>query len=197
MKINKIEYLIQDEFVNSNEFKSLLKEVYEAIEQIVWPDKSNSFTLYPERKRNGVKPIKLKFQQYLLGKGWQIEHRMQIASLSKPGPVDVVKKMPNGKYFAIEWETGNVSSSHRALNKLTIGLMNNILMCGILILPSKEMYKWLTDRVGNLDEISPYLPLWKNINVEQGILAIIEVEHDNTSEDVPPIPKGTDGRALR
>ncbi len=80
---------------------------------------------------------------------------MELAARKKPGPVDVVKQFSDGRYFAIEWETGNISSSHRALNKMTIGLAQGILDYGILILPSREMYQWLTDRVGNFEEIEP------------------------------------------
>jgi hypothetical protein len=59
------------------------------------------------------------------------------------------------------------------------------------------MYQWLTDRIGNFPEIEPYFPLWRAVPVEEGILAVIEVEHDRTSPFVQRIEKGTDGRALR
>jgi Restriction endonuclease BamHI len=59
------------------------------------------------------------------------------------------------------------------------------------------MYQWLTDRVGNYREIEPYFPVWQNLQVDEGVLMVIEVEHDGTSNQVPFIPKGTDGRALK
>ena len=37
----------------------------------------------------------------------------------------------------------------------------------------------------------------QNLKISNGLLAVIEIEHDNLSEDVPPIKKGTDGRALK
>ena len=58
------------------------------------------------------------------------------------------------------------------------------------------MYQYLTDRVGNFAEIEPYFNVWKNLQITKGLLAVIEIEHDDLSEDVPPIRKGTDGRAL-
>ncbi len=67
----------------------------------------------------------------------------------------------------------------------------------MLIIPSRKLYNWLTDRIGNFLEIEPYFPLWRSITVKQGVLAVIEIEHDGTSENVPRIIKGTDGRALR
>jgi hypothetical protein len=142
-------------------------------------------------------PIKKNFLEFLIRKKWQCEHRMAIASRVKPGPVDAVKKMSDGRYFAVEWETGNISSSHRALNKMSIGLLDGMLTGGVLILPSRNMYQYLTDRIGNYSEIEPYFPVWRNLLVRDGVLGVIEIEHDAVSTDIPVIKKGTDGRALR
>ena len=80
---------------------------------------------------------------------------------------------------------------------MAVGLIEKVIEGGILILPSRDMYYFLTDRVGNFAELEPYFPVWKNLNISEGVLAIIEIEHDAISMDVPPIKKGTDGRALR
>lgn len=198
MKILQTHYLINDSnLVNSPEYQQLLQEVYAGIMEVRWPREADNFTLNPTKKGNGVKPIKLGIQEFLKGKGWQVEYRMKLASPKRPGAVDIVKSLSDGRYFAVEWETGNISSSHRALNKMTIGLAEGILAYGILILPSRAMYRWLTDRVGNFAEIEPYFSVWENhTKVTSGILAIIEIEHDATSSTVPLIEKGTDGRAL-
>jgi len=58
------------------------------------------------------------------------------------------------------------------------------------------MYRYLTDRVGNYPEIEPYFPLWRALRIEEGLLAVIAIEHDAVSKSVARIPKGTDGRAL-
>lgn len=79
---------------------------------------------------------------------------------------------------------------------MALGLMKRILVGGVLIVPTRALYKFLTDRIGNYAEIAPYLELWKAIPCENGVLEIVVVEHDATSFDVPRIPKGTDGRAL-
>jgi len=79
---------------------------------------------------------------------------------------------------------------------MAIGLLDGIIEGGILILPSRNMYQYLTDRVGNFAEIEPYFNVWKNLQITHGLLAVIEIEHDDISEDVPPIRKGADGRAL-
>lgn len=198
MKINRTEFLIKKgPFPLSTQFKITMNEIYAAIKQVTWPANNDKFILYPEKKANGVVPIKKNFIRSLEINGWKSEHRMKIASMAKPGPVDSVKYLADDKHFAVEWETGNISSSHRALNKMAVGLLDGILEGGVLILPSRAMYPYLTDRIGNFPELEPYFPVWKNLAITKGVLAIIEIEHDMLSQDVPPIKKGTDGRALR
>ncbi|NLS89760.1 hypothetical protein EYI23_17625 [Bacillus subtilis] len=34
--------------------------------------------------------------------------------------------MSNNYIFAVEWETGNIASSHRALNKIATGILNQV-----------------------------------------------------------------------
>jgi len=101
------------------------------------------------------------------------------------------------QFFCVEWETGNVSSSHRALNKMALGMLKGLLVGGALILPPRAMYRYLTDRVGNFEEIEPYFPLWRSLHVGRGLLLVFEIEHDTVSRDVPRTTKGTDGRALQ
>lgn len=198
MKINRTEFLIKKgTFANSNEFDEVLQEVYQAIDAVRWPPGNDQFILYPEKKGNGVKPIKEGFIKALQDDNWQIEQRMSIVKNTRPGPVDALRILSNNKPFVVEWETGNISSSHRALNKIATGLIEEVIIGGILIIPSRQLYTWLTDRIGNFPEIEPYFPLWRSIAVKEGVLAVIEVEHDGTSETVPRILKGTDGRALR
>ena len=101
------------------------------------------------------------------------------------------------RLFCLEWETGNVSSSHRAINKMALGILKKVLIGGVLIVPTRTMYNYLTDRVGNFRELEPYFPLWQALKVEEGLLEVIAIEHDGVSKSVPRIPKGTDGRALQ
>ena len=71
------------------------------------------------------------------------------------------------------------------------------LIGGFLIVPSDNLKIYLTDRIGNIGELRPYLTLWGSIPIKEGVLRIVVVEHDQTSFDVERIPKGTDGRALQ
>mgnify|MGYP001384727261 CR=1 FL=1 len=57
------------------------------------------------------------------------------------------------------------------------------------------MYNFLTDRIGNYQEIAPYFPVWKSLNIDRGYLAVIEIEHDFEDENSLLISKGTDGWA--
>lgn len=168
------------------------QQIGQAIADIVWPTGSSDFTINPTRKGNGVLPIRKAFQANIATHGWLTEKQ----SVPLVGPVDAVLETEIGK-FAVEWETGNISSSHRSLNRLTLGLMGNSIVGGILVLPTRSLYEYLTDRVGNSRELLPYFPIYQHIVLPPCVLIVIEVEHDATSASVPSITKGTDGRALR
>lgn len=181
------------------------EEICIAIGAIHWPPLSNKFTIYPQsgKKRgegNGVKPIKLAFIQNLIDQGWHAEMKYPRGEASKrefePGAFDAWRETAPGGGIVVEWETGNISSSHRAVNKMALALLEEHIAAGYLVLPSRALYSYLTDRVGNYRELEPYFSLWERLPVRNGMLAIIEVEHDATSKRVPRIAKGTDGRAL-
>src|SRR5579884_1383889 len=94
------------------------------------------------------------------------------------------------QYLAFEWETGNISSSHRAMNKLLLTLKLGGLIGGFLVVPSDRLKVYLTDRIGNIGELRPYFPLWRDTEIKEGALQIVVVELDAISFDVPRIPKG-------
>jgi hypothetical protein len=203
MKFIKMEVLIdKGDFSISADWKRIESEIRQAIASIGWPPGSGSFTIYKQsgKKRgegNGVKPIKDACMTKLEQFGWELETALDIATVKRPGPIDATCYVKSkDKHFALEWETGNISSSHRAVNKMAIGLLKGMLIGGVLILPTRELYRYLTDRVGNFRELVPYFPMWKALELKEGFLAIIAVEHDNASTDVPRITKGTNGRAM-
>ena len=201
MKIVKIETLLDiGGFSNSEEWKKIYEELVSSIKSLEYPKGSGKFILRDERGKkrgmgSGVKPIKEMFCGKLERLGWHLETRIGIAARVRPGPIDATKKAGD-KIFAVEWETGNISSSHRAINKMTLGIISEVLIGGALVLPTRKMYRYLTDRVGNFEELEPYFPLWKSLICDEGLLIVIAVEHDAVSKDVPRIPKGTNGRAL-
>lgn len=201
MRIVHIETLIsRGTFAASPLWASIRSALYDAIRAVDWPPGSGSFAIYPEpgKKRgagNGVTPIKAGLMARLKQDGWKLEEPIAIAARRQPGKLDAVL-YTNAGPVAVEWETGNISSSHRALNKMTLGLLHGKLAAAVLVVPSRALYRFLTDRVGNWDELEPYLDLWKSVPCERGVLEIVVIEHDATSTDVSRIPKGTDGRAL-
>lgn len=202
MKLVRTEVLISaGEFAESEEWRTIQEEIAVAIDAVKWPKGAKDFTIHAQsgKKRgegSGVKAIKEAFQFALQKRsGWSLEHRMPLVEGVRPGPIDAVKRTSFGP-FGVEWETGNISSSHRSLNRLAIGMLQGNLVGGTLVLPTRELYQYLTDRVGNYREIAPYFPLWKKICDERGVLTVVAVAHDRASTDVPRIGKGTDGRAL-
>jgi hypothetical protein len=202
MKIAQIKRLIDNGgFSSTKEWEVIENHIKKAIETVDWPPGSGSFTLFDQsgKKRgqgSGVKPIKDACMNHLKSLGWSLETPIPIAVLKKPGKMDATYPVGN-RLFCVEWETGNISSSHRAMNKMALGILKGILIGGALILPTRAMYKYLTDRIGNFSELEPYFPLWKAFKVEEGLLEVIAVEHDSVSRSVPRIPKGTNGRAIQ
>jgi len=79
---------------------------------------------------------------------------------------------------------------------MCLGLLTGVLKGGFLVVPTRRLYRFLTDRVGNEPELQPYFPFWSATPCPEGALEIIVIEHDAESWDVPRILKGTDGRAL-
>nr|WAB21622.1 BamHI type II restriction endonuclease [Chloroflexota bacterium] len=188
----------QGNFRSTLEYKGIEADISAAIARVVWPIGASTFTIYPERNANGVVPIKKAFLAHLENQGWGLENRLDVGAVQKrPGAIDATKQI-GSQYFAVEWETGNISSSHRALNKIAIGMLRGVLVGGTLILPTSSLYTYLTDRVGNFGELEPYFDVWRSLNLTHsvGTLSVIAVEHDATSEAVEKIAKGTDGRAL-
>jgi hypothetical protein len=201
MKIVREETLIlKGRYTMSKAWRTTRSTLYQAIRNVDWPRGSGKFTIYPEsgKKRgagNGVTPIKLGLMEELQSQGWKLEQPLDLAILHRPGRMDAVLPTKYGP-VCLEWETGNICSSHRALNKMAIGLMRGVLACGILVVPSRPLYHFLTDRIGNFDELLPYLDLWRSVPCESGVLELVVIEHDATSTEVPRIPKGTSGRGL-
>lgn len=185
--VDEIIILNKGTFAQTQEWNAIQREVREAISAVTWPEGSSTFTINPIKKGNGVKPIKTAFVSHLREQyGWEPES----------GRIDLSRDTSRGR-FAIEWETGNISSSHRAVNKMALGLLQGTLVGGALILPSRSFYRYLTDRIGNYEELQLYFPVWGSLPINDGLLAVIVVEHDAEDESVPRITKMTDGRALR
>lgn len=182
-------------FAESSDWSIIRAEIREAISLIVYPPGSERFTINPTKHGNGVKPIKEACMIALRDQfSWNLETSIRYATRS-PGKVDATKSLDH-HLFALEWETGNISSSHRSINKMVLGLLRDVFLGAVLVLPSRKLYPYLTDRIGNYEELEPYFDVWRAIRLEAGFLAVFVIEHDQIDASVPTIAKGTDGRAL-
>lgn len=212
---------------SSEDWRSIHQSFVRSIEAVHFPPNSGSLTLRRKRRgpdgkwiRNGVVYLKRRFLDHLVGvEGWRSEHGLTLDRLNLPtdvmlypsmerhlepvmgkyGPFDFATTAPGGTRVAIEWETGNISSSHRSVNKLAIGVESGQIHAGLTIVPSRDLYAHLTDRIGNINELSGYLAMWKGMgeSVERGLLAIVVVEHDALRDDGEYLPVGNDGRAAQ
>jgi hypothetical protein len=182
-------------FEESNDWSTIRAEIRQAISLIVHPPGASNFTINPTRHGNGVKPIKEACMVALRDQfRWELETVIRYATRS-PGKVDATKVLDR-HLFALEWETGNISSSHRAVNKMVLGLLRQVFLGAVLVLPSRKLYSYLTDRVGNYEELEPYFDVWRSVQLNEGFLAIFVIEQDQTDSNVPLMTKGTDGRAM-
>jgi hypothetical protein len=186
-------------------------EIRRAVAATVWPVGAREFTIFPQSGKksgegNGVKPIKRGFVETLAGLGWELEKRPppvagrdEGGKGSQVGAFDCLREFADGAPgpFVVEWETGNISSSHRAINRIALGILRGHISGGVLVVPSRDFARYLTDRVGNAPELYPYFDLWREWTLaDAAYLGVVTVEYDATSLDVARIPKGTNGRAL-
>jgi hypothetical protein len=187
-------------YASSKHWRRTRNQIHKAVKRCEWPVGAGSFTIYPEsgKKRgegNGVGPIKKEFIQQLRASGWAIEGKAKNALSQSLGDFDAILTGPQMP-IVVEWETGNISSSHRSMNKMMMLLSSGVISAGVLVVPSRKLYIYLTDRIGNIRELEPYFGLWKSVPCEAGVLEIIVIEQDAESRKVPRIPKTTDGRSV-
>jgi len=165
-------------------------------------------------QRNGVIYLKDRFIENLVNvEKWKPESKIVIDNAPKQftlypsreiykteggalGSFDFLTSGDDGCKAAIEWETGNISSSHRSLNKMCICLAKGAISVGVLIVSSRNLYAHLTDRIGNIAELNPYLSLWRMVGekITKGALVISVIEHDALTTN-PQFPYLNDGDA--
>ena len=196
--VEEISLIRRGNYAQSGDWKVIRTELFDAIRRVDWPPGSGKFTIYPESGKkpgqgNGVTPIKNGLMAELQSKGWAIESRAKNAAGKVFGEFDAA--LLRSGPVVLEWETGNISSSHRSINKMALFLQECSIAVGVLVVPSKKLAYFLTDRIGNISELERYFPYWKKTPCDQGVLEIAVIEHDAESTGVPRIPKGTDGRA--
>ena len=159
----------------------------------------NKFVLNNTSKNcNGVVPLKENTYRILEETyGWYREKPLSYFKndRKKGGPIDVYKEFPSVPTTVragLEFETGNISSAHRSLNKLCVGIQNQELDIAFLMMPVSRMSYFLTDRVANYEELEPYFILLTNYP-----FVVFGFDADIYSPNIPPLPKGRDGMSTR
>ena len=215
------------EVMSSSDWRVIHESYVRSIQSIDFPKGTGLLKLRRKFKRpdgqwnrNGVVYLKRRFLDNMVKKEkWRAEVGFDLGKDRQPvevslypsleshrepitsdfGDFDLVTTTSAAMHVAIEWETGNISSSHRSMNKLAIALGTGKIQAGVLIVPSRDLYEHLTDRIGNISELSGYLSMWKDLEarVDRGLLAITVVEHDHITDDPKfrYLPVGQDGRA--
>ena len=132
MKIVHIETVINcGTYARSKHWQVTRKALHASVRKCAWPPGSKTFTIHPQsgKKRdegNGVGPIKMEFVRELRERGWTIEGAAKNHLGQQLGDFDAVLLGPHGPIVA-EWETGNISSSHRSMNKLTMLVSDGVI----------------------------------------------------------------------
>lgn len=204
---DQIDIVSAGTFPRSSLWTRAVADVEAAIECADWPHGSGKFTLNPtpivnrkgrkEIHANGVLPIKLPILADLGSRGWVTESLPPLppGELLTTGDLDALLTVRR-RFVGFEWETGNVSSSHRAISKLLDAICRGTITGGFLVVPVRATSRYLTDRIGNYEELAPYFRFWARYPVTNGALRIYGVSHDGLDPSIPHIPKGNSGRAL-
>ena len=148
-----------------------------------------------EKHCNGVAYIKEGCYQTLEEQFEWYREKPLISFSDKGGPIDVYKEFFIDNVFllaGLEFETGNISSAHRSMNKLAIGLKCEELNLAFLIMPVHELSYYLTDRVSNYEELAPYFSL-----VDEYPFIFLGFNAECYDVSFPLLPKGRDGMSHR
>jgi len=176
-------------------------EITKSIKSVTWPTGSSKCTINNSEKNiNGVVPLKESCYVMLeKNYNWLREKSLKVLKEEKKkgGPIDVYKEFTGSSAFALkrvglEFETGNISSAHRSLNKLLLGLNRKELDLSVIMMPVKTLAYYLTDRVTNYEELEPYFE-----NVKRSAFIFIGFAAEAYDPSAPIIPKGPDGMSKR
>jgi len=198
MKISKVyktesaKKLLQENQI----FQQAYDEIVTSICLSVWPKDSNVFAVNNSEKNiNGVVPLKERCYIELENTyNWYREKPLNVLKFEKEkgGPIDVYKEFSSTERIGLEFETGNIGSAHRSMNKLLLGVNRGELDLAIILMPVKSLAYYLTDRITNYEELDPYFE-----NTEGKPFIFIGFDATVYTPDVPPIPKGKDGMSKR
>ena len=190
--------LAKDLLTNNPLARVATEEVYDSIRSIVSEGKDVFILNNAAKNCNGVVPIKencyIRLEDNYL---WFREKPLTYlhSEQKKGGPIDVYKEFTQDAErlrVGLEFETGNISSAHRSINKLKVGLMRDELDLAIVIMPVKHLSFYLTDRVSNYEELAPYFIL-----LEDTPFIVMGFDAEEYSKEAAVLAKGKDGMSNR
>lgn len=170
-------------------------EILYSIKSMVNTSKNTFVINNSEKNFNGVVPIKEKCYSCLETKFYWYREKPLECFPFKGGPIDVYKEFLNNTTslnVGLEFETGNIASAHRSMNKLSLALEKNELQLAAIILPIHKMSYFLTDRVANYEELEPYFDLLINRS-----FIVLGFDAEEYHPNAPRLPKGKDGMSKR
>ncbi len=179
--------------------KQAYDEIADSIVRNVSPGQDIFILNNTKKSANGVGPVKERCYELLENTyGWFREKPLHYFhnDAKKGGPIDVYKEFSKNQHIirvGLEFETGNISSAHRSMNKLCVGLCKNELDIAFLMLPVLDTSYYLTDRVANYEELFPYLePLLHHYP-----FVVFGFGAERYDKNAVLLPKGKDGMSLR
>lgn len=189
------------------EVQKLIGDVFTALHKMTNHIDENGEEIYTLKASvnndNGVKPLTNQFRRNMEELGWDSEKSFWSKSVDGPGPVDFAMQLSDGTWFCVEWETGNKSSTNRAVEKLQLGMTDNIISGGILVVAEEEFQKHCTSGIGSFELCKHYIRKWRR-HQDGDFFAIIGFTYDELIDFNHPeydtfefIPKGKDGHASR
>lgn len=151
--IEEIDLVDIDDCKATLDISRATEEIRQAIRALVWPSGADRFNIFPQSGKksgegNGVRPIRDAFVLALEEQGWDSEVKFPVitdSTMADFGKMDASKSI-FGKPFVAEWETGNISSSHRAMNKMSVGLIEGAYTCRCLSKPLRIPLKSVSER---------------------------------------------------
>ncbi len=155
--VETVDIIHAGEFPETATWGRATADVEGAIGKADWPLGSGSFSLNPEpgvdrrgrpdRHPNGVVPIKVPMIRHLESRGWETETLPKLPvgfkgrDVLTTGDLDALL-LDLDRHIGFEWETGNVSSTHRAINKLLDGITRGSLNGGLLVLAMRDTQRY-------------------------------------------------------
>jgi hypothetical protein len=191
----RVDVLARGGAENEPWFRRICEEIQEAISLVACPPGADKFNIHPA-EGNGVIPIKAAVLRCLIQRlGWCEETASPTSAAQTDGcPAGAVKAVAGTGRFAVRWETGGFAFCHHAFNTLVLEILQGKLAGGALILPSRNLHRYLRDWTCSFPKLQPFFPVWAKVAHQQTcVLSVFEIEHDAEDRSLPLIDQSLEG----